>query len=131
MAMTMATETELTTEAIHTMTLHGGEEMTVPTLPKGILNGLPKLSVEQAGHLRHFHNLASQMDGGDVLLPCFASPILTFYRVGTYGNARACSRVFRRIPLSVGCDDICNRSSSLPPPSSYTFYVLDALRKAD
>ncbi|MCJ1237821.1 hypothetical protein MMC14_005808 [Varicellaria rhodocarpa] len=59
----MATETELTTEAIHTMTLHGGEEMTVPTLPKGILNGLPKLSVEQAGHLRHFHNLASQMDG--------------------------------------------------------------------
>jgi hypothetical protein len=33
------------------------------TLPANFLNGLEKLSPEQAGHIRHFHNLASQLDG--------------------------------------------------------------------
>ena len=37
-----------------------------PTLPRhllGKLSELPKLTKEQCGHLRHFHNLASQPDG--------------------------------------------------------------------
>ncbi|CAG5179188.1 uncharacterized protein ALTATR162_LOCUS9077 [Alternaria atra] len=32
-------------------------------LPEDFLSSFPKLSNEQAGHLRHFHNLASQPDG--------------------------------------------------------------------
>lgn len=36
----------------------------LPTqLPEDFLSDFPKLSKEQAGHLRHFHNLASQPDG--------------------------------------------------------------------
>lgn len=34
-----------------------------PKLPAGFLENISKLSRAQAGHLRHFHNLASQLDG--------------------------------------------------------------------
>jgi hypothetical protein len=33
------------------------------TLPANFLDDFEKLSPEQAGHMRHFHNLASQLDG--------------------------------------------------------------------
>lgn len=32
-------------------------------LPTGFLTSVPKLTHEQAGHLRHFHNLASLLPG--------------------------------------------------------------------
>ena len=35
----------------------------LPTAIKQRIASLPKLSREQAGHIRHFHNLASQLDG--------------------------------------------------------------------
>lgn len=48
--------------SINSITLKG----TADELPQNVLeriDALPKLSLEQAGHLRHFHNPASQLDG--------------------------------------------------------------------
>lgn len=45
--------------------LRGASETTeqLPTPVKERLAAIPKLSREQAGHIRHFHNLASQLEG--------------------------------------------------------------------
>jgi hypothetical protein len=60
-----STETSTTTRHAASIRLKGSAE-TTPTLPLPVrsrLAALPKLTREQAGHLRHFHNLASQLDG--------------------------------------------------------------------
>lgn len=46
--------------------LKGSADAKSPSLPTRLPDAyatLPKLTREQAGHLRHFHNLASQLDG--------------------------------------------------------------------
>lgn len=40
-----------------------GKDTLPPTLPPSILQHFPKLSRAQAGHIRHFHNLATLPDG--------------------------------------------------------------------
>jgi hypothetical protein len=60
----MATTT-ITQEVLHVVGDNGinAEQSGLPAkLPTDFLYGFPKLSKEQAGHLRHFHNLASQPD---------------------------------------------------------------------
>ncbi|KAL2848591.1 hypothetical protein BJY01DRAFT_154611 [Aspergillus pseudoustus] len=57
--MSTTIQTELITETPSRLTLK-----TLPsTLDPGFLSRYAPLSREQAGHLRHFHNLASQRDG--------------------------------------------------------------------
>lgn len=57
----MATQT-LTTQGHASIPLRGTD--TLPsTLPIDILPSFPKLSLAQAGHIRHFHNLATLPDG--------------------------------------------------------------------
>ena len=59
------TTTRTITEQTGNIRLKAASE-SVESLPTGVknhINALPKLSREQAGHLRHFHNLASQLDG--------------------------------------------------------------------
>lgn len=57
----MATETIATTHS-PTMTITGDTTALPQQLPFNV-DSLPKLTAEQAGHLRHFHNLTSQKDG--------------------------------------------------------------------
>lgn len=59
----MAT-TSTQTEARLSFLLQNTDSNPLPkTLPSNITSSLQKLSKEQAGHLRHFYNLASQFDG--------------------------------------------------------------------
>jgi Linalool dehydratase/isomerase len=52
------------TESKLSFSLQGTDSIFLPkTLPSHVTSSLPKLSKEQAGHLRHFYNLASQIDG--------------------------------------------------------------------
>lgn len=58
-----------TTTATETIHRNAGDTFRVETsslptkLPDDFLSSFPKLSHEQAGHIRHFHNLATQLDG--------------------------------------------------------------------
>ncbi|KAJ0335035.1 hypothetical protein COL922a_009872 [Colletotrichum nupharicola] len=61
----MATATVTSTQTNNgTLELHGGAQSKLPkTLPADFIERFPKISREQAGHLRHFHNLVTQKDG--------------------------------------------------------------------
>ena len=63
--MSTTTSTQTPSSSGGTIRLKGTSEPTngLPTSVKERVAALPKLSLEQAGHLRHFHNLASQLDG--------------------------------------------------------------------
>ena len=63
-----STRTSIVTDEEHQPTLslraEPASDSNVPkTLPHDFLSSVPKLNDEQAGHLRHFHNLANQLDG--------------------------------------------------------------------
>lgn len=45
------------------LTTSGDHDTPPQALPANFLDDVEKLSPEQAGHIRHFHNLASQLDG--------------------------------------------------------------------
>ena len=71
------------------------------TLPSSAIT-LPLLDRQQAGHLRHFHNLASQLDGE-----------WAHGRAGTGPGVRRC------LPLSIGYYGVRRWGHPLPsPPSS-------------
>lgn len=57
--------TQTSTLQASSIRLKGAQELSeqLPTAIKQHIASLPKLSRELAGHLRHFHNLASQIDG--------------------------------------------------------------------
>ncbi len=59
---------QLYTSAEHTLSLNGApnEQLQASSLPQQLdekFSKEPKLSREQCGHIRHFHNLASKLDG--------------------------------------------------------------------
>ena len=59
MATQIRTETSVTSLNVG---LTAVDDLVTPKLPANFLDGVEKLSQAQAGHLRHFHNLATQPD---------------------------------------------------------------------
>ena len=61
----MTTTTQTATQRLGSIrpTRASEPDQKLPASVKERISTLPKLSREQAGHLRHFHNLASQLDG--------------------------------------------------------------------
>jgi hypothetical protein len=63
LAPTSSTMATITSTETLTLKLKGSKNQPAPPRLPISMDHLPKLTAEQAGHLRHFHNLASQIDG--------------------------------------------------------------------
>jgi hypothetical protein len=85
---------------------HPAAEMEAPSESGIDISKIPKLTAEQAGHLRHFHNLVSQVDG-------------EWHHMGTR------EPVLGRLPLSASHDGICQQSCSLSSASRFANCLQD------